>query len=136
MNRKERRAEKAISRHEVKNYPDKFTRVPEAEWPAISPKPEAIFMNKKFMVQLYKEHTAHYPFLARLTVNRVTRNGQGRWDDNITWDELQDIKRQLGCGEWYGVEVYPRDSDLVDDANMRHLWLMPTPLQIGWFSRK
>lgn len=52
--------------------------------------------------------------------------------DQITWDQLQTIKSELGFGDWYAVEVYPANADLVNDANMRHLWMLETRLSIGW----
>jgi hypothetical protein len=30
------------------------------------------------------------------------------------------------------VEVYPKDSDIVNVANMRHLWLVDDKTNIGW----
>jgi hypothetical protein len=32
------------------------------------------------------------------------------------------------------VEIYPRDRDIVNIANMRHLWVMAEPLALGWFA--
>jgi hypothetical protein len=44
-----------------------------------------------------------------------------------SWPDLQRIKDTLPVGgpERIAIEVYPRDSELVDDANMYHLWLLP-----------
>jgi hypothetical protein len=68
-----------------------------------------------------------------MTVNRVVYRTNGNADGNISWDDLQRIKREIGRGEMYAVEVYPRDADLVNVANMRHLWLFDEPLDCGWF---
>ena len=46
--------------------------------------------------------------------------------------ELQDIKRQAGLGDYMAVEIYPKDRDIVNVANMRHLWVLRDPLQFGW----
>ena len=59
-------------------------------------------------------------------------NPDGRWKDDITWDELQEIKRQAGYGNQMAVEIYPDDLDIVNVANMRHLWILDEPLPIGW----
>ena len=49
------------------------------------------------------------------------------WRDGITWDELQRIKNEcLGEDVWC-VEVYPAQSELLDVANMRHLWVLDEP---------
>lgn len=72
------------------------------------------------MVAIYDEEHA----ICRLTVNRTEMGRDGRWRDGITWDELQDLKRQAGYGEAMAVEVYPPDSEVVNVANMRHLWIV------------
>jgi hypothetical protein len=90
-----------------------------------------VFISRKFLVQVYQESTEEYPTLYRLSVNRVKRNQHG-WAENITWEELQQIKREIGYGDWFAVEIYPRDKDAVNVANMRHLWLFEKPLSVGW----
>lgn len=42
-----------------------------------------------------------------------------------TWAELQRIKNELIGPEREGVQVFPKVSDLVDEAEMYHLWLYP-----------
>lgn len=54
------------------------------------------------------------------------------WADGLTWDELQAIKRDVGFGDWYGFEIYPPDQQVVNAANIRHLWISPEPFGIGW----
>lgn len=56
----------------------------------------------------------------------------GRWDDGLVWDELQEIKRQLGYGNSQAVEIYPEDRNIVNVADMRHLWVLPARLNLGW----
>lgn len=72
--------------------------------------------------------------MRRLSVSRTTVQDDGRWGDNLTWDEMQEIKRQVGMGDMYAIEIFPRDRDLVNVANMRHIWVLPEPLNMGWFS--
>ena len=55
------------------------------------------------------------------------------WAVGISWDSLQDIKRRRGYGDKYAIEIYPREVDIVNVAAMRHLWVLPEPLNIGWF---
>lgn len=52
--------------------------------------------------------------------------------DGLTWDELQAIKRDVGFGDWHGLEIYPPDQQVVNVANIRHIWISPEPLWIGW----
>jgi hypothetical protein len=135
VNRKDRRAQQKVEERElterIKQLPDTLQPVPRNEWPSIvlvfNHSPRQMWASKTYIVLLFDE--AHG--VQRLSINRTTRRN-GQWRDNITWGELQDIKRDVGFGGWYAVEVYPRDIDIVNVANMRHLWLLPVPLQVGW----
>lgn len=133
MNRKERRALARDQHHFIKDLPEHLTVIPFEDFPRLQQvMPIKAWKSRYFMVQLYREDNAAFPSLLRLSVNRSKLGGNGKWREGITWDELQAIKSEVGFGNWYGVEVYPADKDVVNDANMRHLWLMPTPLNIGW----
>jgi hypothetical protein len=52
-------------------------------------------------------------------------NRRQRFVDGIAWEDLQRLKAEIGKGDYCAVEIYPRDRDLVNVANMRHLWLLP-----------
>jgi hypothetical protein len=43
----------------------------------------------------------------------------------LTWREMQRIKNELIGPERVAVEVYPAVSELIDQANMYHLWVLP-----------
>ncbi len=78
-----------------------------------------------------QEFEAPRPALVRLSINRTTIIGD-RWADNITWDELQRIKNECGYTLHDAVEVFPAEKDVVNVANMRHLWVMKDPLPFAW----
>jgi hypothetical protein len=44
---------------------------------------------------------------------------------DIPWRDKQKIKNELFGRERVAVEVFPAESDLVDEANMYHLWVLP-----------
>lgn len=132
MNRKERRAYKHEQNEFRKSLPDALTLVPPEEMPDY-PKLLKAWRSKRYVVQLFDEIEMK-PGLLRLSICRVQRNHDGNWKDGLTWDELQNIKRELGYGNVYAVEVYPRDRDIIAVANFRHLWLLAEPLPIGWFT--
>lgn len=44
--------------------------------------------------------------------------------DGVTWDELQAVKNEMLGPEAACVEVYPPESELVNDVNRRHLWVI------------
>lgn len=69
----------------------------------------------------------------RVSVNRtLIEEETGRWVDGITWDELQEIKAQIGRQDAWAVEIHPPTDEVVDVANMRHLWLLDEAPAYGW----
>jgi len=81
--------------------------------------PVEAWRSRQFLVQVFDKGGD----MIRMSVNRTDANLGERWADKITWDELQTLKREIGRGELEGFEVYPADSEIVNDANMRHLWI-------------
>lgn len=45
-----------------------------------------------------------------------------------SWPEMQRIKDELAGAERTAVEVYPPRAEIVDDADMYHLWVLPHSL--------
>lgn len=45
-----------------------------------------------------------------------------------TWWEAQRIKNDLAGEDATAVEVYPPQTEVVDEADMYHLWVLPEPL--------
>lgn len=105
-----------------------LTPVPKWKWPANNDRKRIeVWLSDKYLVQVFDEGHS-----LRMSVNRVTVRNDGEWDENLTWDELQEIKGQIGRGKKYAIEIYPRDCDVVNVANMRHLWILPKMLPMGW----
>ena len=44
--------------------------------------------------------------------------------DRPTWPEMQRIKSELAGPTATGIEVYPPDAEVVDQADMYHLWII------------
>lgn len=118
-------------------WPEQLAAVPESEWPprstALSEWPVAVWRSRHYLAVRYSAPSFQGIEVRRLSVNRVTIGNDGGWQQDIPWEDLQRCKRETGHGDWYGVEVYPRDRELANVANMRHLWLLAEPLTIGWF---
>jgi hypothetical protein len=106
-------------------------RVPTEQWPARISGLVEVWLSRKYLVQVFNE----FDGMLRVSINRTTLRADGRWEENLTWDEMQEIKRQIGRADCYAVEVLPRDCDIVNVANMRHMWILPEPLPIGWFAK-
>ncbi|MBI4692744.1 MAG: hypothetical protein HY749_01840 [Gammaproteobacteria bacterium] len=52
--------------------------------------------------------------------------------DAYSFDELQQIKREVGYGDRCAVEIYPADADIVGGPAARHLWVLPPGHRIRW----
>lgn len=92
--------------------------------------PIKVYQNDEFLVQIYKLDNEP----TRLTVNKVKRKNND-WVDGITWDQLMHVKRLVGYADKCAVEIYPPDKDVVNVANMRHLWVVDMP-EFAWAKNK
>lgn len=91
----------------------------------------AVWRSNRFLVQMFEPMNGGQ----RISINRtMVCEETGRWLDGITWDEIQKIKQQIGFGDRHAVEVYPPDSEIVNVANLRHIWLVDAPL-FAWGSK-
>ena len=100
--------------------------VPRDKWPfmpGIESEPLKVWLSNGFMAVLYRQRADGN---LRLCVNRTRRNGRD-WRDGITWDELQRIKNETVGPEVWCVENYPAESEVVNVANMRHLYVLDGP---------
>ena len=136
MSRVERKALERETRKRAAGWPSHLVEVPESEWPpwrfADRERPTRLWRSRHYLAQLYTEPAYRGVEVRRLSVNRCVLVAGG-WEQGISWDDLQRCKRETGFGDWYGFEIYPRDRDVVNLANMRHIWLLAEPLPIGWF---
>lgn len=86
------------------------------------------YRNKCFLITIYKEQ-----FAIRLSINKIEINKKGtRWQDGITWDEIQNIKNKLGYRDMCALEVYPPEDDKVDVANIRHIFIVKNAPPFMW----
>lgn len=113
---------------EYARQPKVLRDIPRQEWPACSTNQLRVLRSRDFLVQ---EFPATSPAVVRLSVSRTTLK-DGEWVDGITWEELQRIKRECGYGDADAIEIYPGDLDVVNVANMRHLWIMAAPVECAW----
>jgi len=79
--------------------------------------------NNVYSVQLY-EHESEWGTIDHLMIKRH--------DDaaSRSWKDFQRIKDELFGPERTALEVYPPTSDLIDEANMYHLWVLPTGFRL------
>ena len=131
LNREQRRALEKVKRQLIASYPDTLEIVPETD-PNIpySSHPqdiEHIYRSKKYTVILWKIGVGFngYNFGQRFSISRNEWDSKDRrYKDGLTWDEIMDIKREMGFGERTAIEYYPADSETINVANMRHIFLV------------
>jgi len=106
--------------------------MPVEDWRELSAPPPGlieVWRSREFLVQVFRES----PVIVRASINRTfIDSGSGRWSDGISWEELQRVKREIGRGNLDAVEVFPADRDVVNVANMRHIFIMDEPLPYAW----
>jgi hypothetical protein len=111
-------------RRENMNWPVEPIQIPKERWPHRMVGEMAlriqVWRSRFFLVQVFDEGGGRL----RLSVNRTDCDKFGDYLDGITWDELQALKRQCGYGDRLAVEVYPPDADVVNVANIRHLFVI------------
>lgn len=114
--------------------PTALQEVPRSEWPEASLRDEnrlRVWRSRHFLVQEFK---APAPAQVRLSINRTSIVGD-RWTAGIEWEELQRLKNEVGYSHLDAVEVFPPTVDVVNVANMRHLWVLAEPLAFAWRRR-
>lgn len=84
--------------------------------------------NRDFLVQIFKEEYA-----TRLSINKTKLNKDGSgWEDGIFWDDIQRIKNNLGYRDYCAIEIYPPERDLVNVANIRHVFVVKHEPEFMW----
>ena len=114
---------------------DEFKTIPRETWPLLPPGfriPIQVWRNNQYLVQVYEEKGAAE---IRLSIIRSVMIEDGEWQDGLSWEVMQKIKSDIGYGDAFAVEIYPPNEDVVNVANMRHLWLMKNPPDMGWKRR-
>lgn len=99
----------------------KFEKVPEDQYPFQKQNLISVWRNRDFLVQVQKDGDR-----TRITVNKTPfkmKDKKPIWADGITWDELFEIKNEIGFSDYWLVEIFPPKNQLINVANMRHLWV-------------
>jgi len=129
--RRERLKAAAILRHESQQYPAYPVMIPRSEWPMPCrleiDAPRQVWRSNRFLACVY-EDAGH----SRISVCRTAIKVSGEYEDAIAWEDLQRLKDQVGFSQCWAVECFPPAGDVVNVANMRHLWILPEPPEFGW----
>ncbi len=128
------KARRAALREENKKFPaDKLVRISQEAFPKLPGKtpPRDAWRSRDYLVLVFEDKGR-----TRLSICRADINADGNWRDDISWDELFQIKCAVGYPHHDAVEVYPDMDDYVNVSNMRHLWICDEPLDFKWRNKK
>lgn len=116
-----------------KRRPDILTMMDQTKWPEKWRLENMIevWVSKRFLVQVFNENEGSL----RVSVCRTQIDDADAWMTNISWDDLMQIKRDIGRAQLCALEVLPADFDIVNVANMRHFWILKDPF-FGWRNDK
>lgn len=123
MNREVRR----LMGKESAKWPKTLQDIPRADWPKDGPQLR-VLRSRHYLVQEFK---APAPALVRLSINRTLATAAG-WEAGIPWEDLQRLKCEAGYPDHDAVEIFPAQKDVVNVANMRHLWVLPDEIPFAW----
>ncbi|MEC4804743.1 MAG: hypothetical protein SAJ12_03795 [Jaaginema sp. PMC 1079.18] len=115
----------------------KLREIPESQFPPDLPTGRdtrlKVWGNRDFLVQLFDYGCGLRLSVCRTKVKGFGKNNNPIWKDNISWDELQAIKAEVGYADTWACELYPPEEKIVNVANIRHLWIMKKPPNdMGW----
>lgn len=78
-----------------------------------------VWRDETYFVAAFQDQDA-----IRLDIHRVDAQG------GLTWDDLREIKRQCGFANYDAVEFYPREADVINTGNARHLYVFTEPVRL------
>lgn len=126
-----REQRRQVARDNLK-WPLALKEIPRDDWPitlrGLRLSPDRVLRSRTFLCQ---EFIGKLPAVVRLSFCRAEMTGD-RWTEGITWDELQRLKGEAGYEDWCAVEIYPPALQVVNVANMRHLWVLMEPPPYMW----
>lgn len=79
------------------------------------------FRNNVVSVQVYEDVHA-CSLIGLVTPIGIRRHDGG---DRVLWSDMQRIKDELFGSDRVAIQVFPATEDLVDEANMYWMWLLP-----------
>lgn len=84
--------------------------------------------------RVYRDEKSQYVVMIRdvetewgLVQHACMRNASST---DIPWAEKQRIKNEIFGQDCAAIEVFPKTADLVDEANMYHIWVLPKGMSL------
>lgn len=118
-------------RRDNAKWPVALKEIPREHWPperVAGARRLRVMRSRSFLVQIFREHDH-----LRLTVNRTDWDEtKKRWREDISWDDLQRLKAEAGYDDMWAVEIFPPEAEIINVANMRHIWVLPEAPLFAW----
>lgn len=83
-------------------------------------------LNQVYSVQGRTVETDEFGDVLHLIIRRHDN------DTQVSWWDLQVIKSDLAGANRVAIQVFPQDVDIVDDANLYHLWVLPEGVTLSF----
>src|ERR1700677_1283092 len=83
--------------------------------------PLLVYRSCKFLAQVFDELNG----ARRISVQRTMIDDEGNWLQGMNWDDLMRVKNECGYFDCWAVEIFPPINEVVNVANMRHIFLLP-----------
>jgi hypothetical protein len=132
VNAKEHAAKVRYLTQENRRYSEVLEELPKSEWPpswaALKASPVRILRSRRYLAQVHAPANG----ATRLTVCHAMIDREGNWLQDFSWEELMEIKGQCGFADCWAVEIFPDENEVVNVANMRHLWIVETAPAFAW----
>ena len=90
---------------------------------AMAFKPYRVVNNWYYLVQISKAQSA-WGEIEHMQIRRNDANA------HIGWAVMQRIKNELIGPDRIAVEVYPKQDQVIDQANIYHLWVLPEGFEL------
>ena len=126
MNRATRRASVATLRPAMRQPWTPFVRLLESDRPELWARQRervgdllTVWKNNLYSVQVYRRALGAEGEALHLAVRRHDESEVRGWDD------LQRIKNEIAGVDRAALEVYPVEAEVMNQANMRHLFVLP-----------
>ena len=86
--------------------------------PSVEKWREENYLNNRYSVQI-SDYQIEDGLVTHLWVRRHDGKMPGSWSD------LQRVKNEICGPDFLAIQVFPAVKELVDEANLAHLWVMP-----------
>lgn len=126
------RAKQRYLREQNRKYGVHMERVSFDAYPDDGNRRVAVYRSNSFLAQVFEEMDG----AVRISIMRTMVDEDGEWLEGISWDSLIAIKNECGFSAHWAVEIFPPADEVVDVANMRHLFVLPEAPAFAWRKSK